>query len=362
MASTRLLMPHGRRRRTRWWRSVRATWRDTMALWHEFRWSIIAFFAVTIGGGFLYGELWVRAGYAPLPFLDLPYIMMGFMVFQPHTDPLPNPELMFFWYVMPLLALLILGRGAADFVRLFFDRSGRRNAWEEAVASTYRNHVIILGIGHLGLRVARTLSGMGFDVVGIDQKAKPELEDELSTMSIPLIMGDGRLPQTLEKAGLRQAQSFIVCTSSDQMNLEVIMRVRDMNPSIRIVARMWEDQFTNQMKQFMGVHTVYSASNLAAPIFAGSAVGVEITQTLMVDGVEYSMIRLQVEPGSFMDGARLGQLQDDNDMDIVLHGRGGHMDVQPDNALTTQGGDTLVIFARHDRIIDLVERNRNKTT
>src|SRR5512147_3034127 len=102
MASTRLLMPHGRRRRTRWWRSIRATWRDTMALWREFHWPIIAFLAVACGGGFLYGELWVRAGYARLPFLDLPYIMLGFMVFQPHTDVLPNPELMVFWYVMPL--------------------------------------------------------------------------------------------------------------------------------------------------------------------------------------------------------------------------------------------------------------------
>lgn len=332
-----------------------------MALWREFHWPILAFLGVTCGGGFLYGVLWARAGYTPLPFIDLPYIIMGFMVFQPHTEPLPNPELMVFWYIMPLMALLIVGRGAADFVRLFFDRSGRRNAWEEAVASTYRNHVIILGIGHVGLRVARTLCGMGFDVVAIDQKTKPEIDDELSAIGIPVIVGDGRLPQTLEKAGLRQAQSFIACTASDQTNLEVIMRVRDMNPGIRIVARMWDDQFTKQMKQFMGVQAVHSASDLAAPIFAGSAVGVEITQTLMVDGVEYSMMRLQVEPGSFLDGTTLGRLQDENDMDIVLHGRGGHFDVQPDNALTAQGGDTLVIFARHDRIIDLVERNRRAT-
>jgi voltage-gated potassium channel len=361
MASTRLLMPHGRRRRTRWWRSMRAVLRDSSALWGEFHWPILAFLLVICGGGFLYGELWVRAGNPRLPYLDLPYIMLEFMVFQPHTDVLPNPELMVFWYVTPLLALLILGRGAADFVRLFFDRSGRRNAWEEAVASTYRNHVIVLGVGHVGLRVARTLSGMGFDVVAIDLKVKPEIDEEMSAIGVPIIVADGRLPQTLEKAGLRQARSFIACTSSDQTNLEVIMRVRDMNPSLRIVARMWDDQFTKQMKQFMGVYAVHSASELAAPVFAGEAVGIEITQTLMVDGQEYSMIRLEVEAGSFWDGVTLGQLQTENDMDIVLHGRGGHIEVQPDNAKIALGGDTLVIFARHDRVIDLVERNRRGT-
>src|SRR5512147_2542178 len=179
MPTARLLLPHGRRRRTRWSRSLRAIWRDSLALWREFRWPIIMFLLVICGGGFVYGELWVRAGYARLPYIDLPYIMLGLMIFQPHTTALPNPELMAFWYIMPLLALLIVGRGAADFVRLFFDRTERRNAWEEAVASTYHNHVIILGIGHVGLRVARTLAGMGFDVVAIDHKVKPETDDEL---------------------------------------------------------------------------------------------------------------------------------------------------------------------------------------
>lgn len=358
MPSTRLLMPHGRRRRTRWWRSLRAILRDTSALWSEFRAPIIAFLAVILGGGFFYGELWAHAGYTRLPYIDLPYIMLGFMVFQPHTEVLPNPELMFFWYVTPLLALLIIGRGAADFVRLFFDRSERRSAWEEAVASTYHDHVIILGIGHVGLRVARTLVGMGFDVVAIDQKVKVDTDEELGKLGIPVIVADGRLPQTLDKAGLREAQAFIACTASDQTNLEVIMRVRDMNPDVRIVARMWDDQFTKQMKQFMGVQSVHSASDLAAPVFAGSAVGIEITQTLQVHGVDYSMIRLKVEPGAFLDGDTIGQLQQANDMDIVLHGRDGNIEVQPDSAQQVQGGDTLVIFARHDRVIDIVQRNR----
>lgn len=353
-------MPHGRRRRTRWWRSLRAIWRDSSALWSEFHWPILAFIGVTTGGGWLYGELWVRAGYERLPMIELPYILLGLMVLQPHTSPLPNPELMIFWYAMPLIGLLIVGRGAADFVRLFFDRSGRRNAWEEAVASTYRNHVIILGMGHVGLRVARTLVGMGFDVVGIDAKSKPEIEDDLAQLGIPLIVADGRSAQTLEKAGLRQANSFVTCTASDQTNLEVIMRVRDMNPNVRIVARMWDDRFTQQMKHFMGVQAVHSASELAAPVFAGAAVGIEITQTLQVHGVDYSMIRLQVESGSFLDQETIGQLQIKNDMDIVLHGRDGSIEVQPNNDLRVQGGDTLVIFARHDRVIDLVERNRRR--
>jgi Trk K+ transport system NAD-binding subunit len=70
------------------------------------------------------------------------------------------------------------------------------------------------------------------------------------------------------------------------------------------------------------------------------------------------MIRLTVEPNSFLDNQPIGKLQRDNDMDIVLHGRDGTVNVQPETSTHVKAGDMLVIFARHDHIIDLVERNR----
>jgi Trk K+ transport system NAD-binding subunit len=338
---------------------LRAAWRDTMALWREFRVPFMLFVLASIAGGYLYGELHVMAGYERIPYSDLPYIMVALMVLETPIDLPREWYLIAFWYVLPPLFLYIVGRGAIDFVRLFFNRSERRNAWEEAVASTYRNHVIVLGVGHVGLRIARTLARMGFEIVAIDLNVTPEKDDELSGLGIPAIVGDGRLPTTLEKAGLLNARALIVCTSNDHVNLEVTMRVRDMNPNIRIVVRMWDDQFAAQLKRFMGVEAVLSASDLAAPVFAGVAVGVEITQTMHINNVDYSMIRLHVEPNSFLEGETVGKLQDDNNMDIVLHGRDGKVEVQPDNNMVVRGGDTLVIFARHDKVIHIVERNRN---
>ncbi|NWF68101.1 MAG: TrkA family potassium uptake protein [Chloroflexi bacterium] len=357
--SARLLTTGQPRRWRRFWRALRAVWRDTSALAREFRRPILLFLVIILGGGLFYRELLAGAGYGYPPLVDMPYIMLRLMVFEPHLETAP-PEIQIiaFWYLMPLLAIYILGRGASDFVRLFFNRDERRDAWREAVASTYRDHIIIVGVGHVGLRVLRTLAQMGFGVVGIDEKAKPELNEEMNAIDVTLLTGDARDRAVLSSAGLRYAQALIVCTASDNVNVEIIMRARDMNPDIRIVARMWDDQFTNQISRFMNVQAVLSASDLAAPAFAGAAVGIEITQTLRIQGVEYSMIRLQVAPGSFLDGQTVGKLQDEHNMDIVLHGRGDDIAVQPDSKMLVRDGDMLVIFARHDRIINLVERNR----
>jgi Trk K+ transport system NAD-binding subunit len=45
---------------------------------------------------------------------------------------------------------------------------------------------------------------------------------------------------------------------------------------------------------------------------------------------------------------------------VVLHERGGAVDVHPPHDLTVRAGDTLVIFARHAQITDIVARKRRR--
>lgn len=355
---SRLISLRERRRLLAFERRLRATWHDTRALWREFRIPIYLFLAVTVGGGFLYGELYYLARGEQIAFIDRPYIMLQLMVLETPEEAPPEWYLIIFWYLLPPVLVFLIGLGAADFVRLFFFRSERHDAWREAVASTYRNHIIVFGAGHVGLRVVRELADMHFDVLVIDNDPDPGVEETLQTLNVPLLIADGRLSATLEKAGLPYADSFVACTGSDHTNLEAIMKARDMNPDVRIVSRVWDDHFAGQITRFLNVQSVLSSSDLSAPAFAGAAVGIEITQTLQVGGVEYSMVRLTVQPGTFMDGAEVGRLQTENDMDIVLHQRSDAVDVQPARHIVVQADDVLVIFASHQMILNVVARNR----
>src|SRR5690606_11172155 len=213
--------PTSRRRRMR---ILRAAWRDTSALWSEFRRPIIAFIGATIGGGWLYGDLMVYAGYPRPPCVDLPYMMVALMVFESFTEIPPEPYLIAFGYIMPLVALYVIGQGVTDFLRLFFNRGERRSAWEEALASTYRNHIIVMGMGHIGTRVTHMLTEIGAEIVAVDIDPTNHPIDVFEDLKVPLIVGDGRKLETLEKAGLRYAQALIICTANDFLNMEVCVR------------------------------------------------------------------------------------------------------------------------------------------
>lgn len=357
MSRTQLIGNSHIRTTSRWRRNLRAGWHDTQALLREFRWPLVAIFVSLFIGGWVYGELMVVAGYERLPYVDLPYIMLALMVLETPIDLPRETYLIMFWYLQPIIGVYIVGRGAVDFFRLFFNRNERRNAWELAVASTYRNHVIMIGVGHVGLRVCRTLTQMGFELVAVDHELEMEAEEELSQLHIPVIRGDARQSLILRDAGLAHAQACIICTSDDHINLEVTMRVRDLNEQVRIVTRMWDGRFAEQLKRFLNVE-VLSASDLAAPAFAGTAVGIDIAQTVKVGGDDYSMIRLIVTPGSFMDGRTIDFLQDDENMDIVLHGRPDEPAVvHPPGDIVVSGRDTLVLFAHHSKITTIVARN-----
>lgn len=352
------------RREPRWIRRLQAIWRDTKALWNEFRTSIVIFLVVTIIGGQIYGVLHNRSGLEPpIAPIDRPYVIMQLMVLSPPPDYEATPDewyLIIFWYALPPILALIVGSGVSDFARLFFDRSKRYDAWREALASTYRHHIIVFGAGHVGLRIMRVLNDtLNADVVAIDYAPRHEAEKFLQDRRIPLIRGDGTELDTLQKAGVTHADAFIACTGDDHTNLEAIMRVRSMNRSLRIVARMWDNQFADQLRDYLKVQAVLSSSDISAPVFAGVALGIETTQSLEIRGESFSTIRLTINEGSFLNGQTVGNLQEQNDIDVVLHAPNGlPAEVQPSKHAKLRAGDELVVFGLTERVLKMAARNK----
>ena len=321
---------------------------------------ILGFLFLLLAGGLVYGEVYEALRGVAMPLVERPYVILQLMILEAPEEVPPELALVVFWYLVPLGSLILFGLGAADFIDLVFNRDDRRNPWAEALALTYRNHVIVLGAGHVGQRVIRDLVAMDLEVVAIDNSPSAMAKKRLGEMGVPIIQADGRLPETLEKARLSKALAFVACTGKDQANMEAIMKVRYGQPDIRIVGRMWDHQFAEQLERFLEVDSVLSSADLAAPAFAGAAIGVDITQTLQIDGVAYSTLRLTVGEGSFLAGNTVGHLQTEHEMDIVLVDHAGVPSVQPSRDLEVSVGDSVVFFARHDRVLEVLSLNMGK--
>ena len=138
---------------------------------------------------------------------------------------------------------------------------------QRALASTLRHHVIVCGLGRVGLRVAQRLVASGTQVVIVEAAWGSEYVPDAVDMAIPVIAGDATRSATLEKAGIQRAKGVIACIDGDLTNLEIALLARSIRKDIRVIVRSFRDDFDRGLERRYGPQTAFSASALAAPTF-----------------------------------------------------------------------------------------------
>ena len=184
--------------------------------------------------------------------------------------PSDDPYLQIIWIVFPLLGLIIIGNGFAAMgsVLKYGDRTTQE--WNREMAKLMKNHIIIVGIGNVGLKVLKQMiKRREDDIVVIDDEDDSNREEELLQIKkdIPLIQMDATREDVLEMAGVREACCILLLIDNDLVNMKIALMAKKLNPKIRVVARMYDLKFGKQVKQNYGVDEVISTSSIAAPFF-----------------------------------------------------------------------------------------------
>lgn len=131
-------------------------------------------------------------------------------------------------------------------------------------------HIVVVGLGEVGSETVRELERLGASPVVIDDQAENPNRDALTRRSV-VIRGDARTQGTLERANIAEADTLLVLTGNDAVNLSVALAAKQMNPRIKTVIRVFDHAFAGKVEQGLGVTDAISVADIAAPHFAGSA-------------------------------------------------------------------------------------------
>lgn len=225
-----------------------------------------------------------------------------------------------------------------------------------AVASTFNRHVVLIGMGHLGYRVVKKLHELEQDVVVISLDTKIDLVESIRALGIPVIQDDGTRESVLDAAGVRSARAILLCTQNDSLNLQMAVKARSLNPQIQVVIRIFDDDFADALQKQFG-YTALSATGMAAPIFASAATNVDVTPPITIEGVPHSLARLQVNPGSRLEGMQVGQVEQRFNISVVLIIHAGISDFHPAGTARLEAGDKLAVLGHPEEISILVNFN-----
>jgi voltage-gated potassium channel len=330
------------------WHLVRATLRDWWVLWREFRAPLFLFLLINGVVAFLFYTYYTHPDYSGgIDFDEALFAVLSLNVFQAML-PIPSGSghwLVVFYFLMPIVGRVLAGQGLANFLTMLFNRRARGAAWLEAIASTYRNHIVVCGLGHVGSRVTESLLNSGSEVVGIEQDPHTGLAERVHGWGVPIIEGDIRQREVLRKAGVARARAVVICTNNDLANLDAAMHCRELNPSVRLVLRLFDPELAYRVKDVFAIDEAFSASALAAPIFAGAALEVEVGQTFAIDNDVVSVGRLTIQPGSRLHGCTVGSLEDHFDCSVISHDRNGQRDMHPRDTIELCPADRIIVLA-----------------
>jgi Trk K+ transport system NAD-binding subunit len=212
-----------------------------------------------------------------------------------------------------------------------------------------QNHIVVVGFGRIGQRVATMLREFKQPIVVITER--PEVAPLLP--KVPVIMGD--VITALPKVNLATAKSVIVVTDDQMLNLEVALMARSaaqqLDRSIDLVIRTYDQRFRDNLSDFLPDAKALAAYELAAEAFAGAAFGENILGLFRLNDQTILVTEYQITEGDTLIHKSLFQIAYGYGVIPIFHQRANqtaedHMEsLLPTDERQLHEGDRLVVLS-----------------
>lgn len=223
--------------------------------------------------------------------------------------------------------------------------SQRRSAPRQP-GSGVRGHVIVIGLGNVGTRVATLIQQLGIPVVCIEREASARGIPAVRALDIPVLTGEAPLEHHLRQARVHRARAVIALTGDDAANLEACLEARAVAPDVRIVLRLFDDDFASHLYESFTNAASRSVSYLAAPAFAAALMGREVIGTLSVLRHVVLIAEFVAEEGSEFVGRTLHDLEAAGEIRVIAVRSAAARDYlwRPDHGRHIGVGDRYVLL------------------
>jgi len=326
--------------------------------------ALFALFTVVIGSTLIL-RLAYRLGGHHIPLLDAVYFTAETVTTVNYGDfSFRNQSP---WLMIGAIVLMLLG---ALFVAVFFamltdmlvsrrieESLGRRRI------TGLRGHVLVIGLGSVGMQVLSRLAAAGSDVVVVEKHDGNRHLSQARALGVPVVIADATLPETLESVSLASASAVAVLTSDDLANLETGLAVRD-QLGIRwertpVVLRMFDPQLARSIRHNFGFRNVRSTAALAAPWFVGAALGLDVLNTFYVGDEPLLVARLKVTRGGGLDGLAMQDLGARTRILAISRTFGqGYLEHPPRRGTRLRAGDEAYLIGPYEELLAVLRRDR----
>ena len=197
---------------------------------------------------------------------------------------------------------------------------------------------------------------MGEQLAVIEFNADTDTIASIRKLGIPVIHDDATRPASLEAANIKDARTIILASQNDAMNLQIALKARSINPKIQVVIRIFDEDFAHALQDQFGFIAL-SATEMAAPVFAAAAAGVDVTNPISIEGQLLSLARLTIKPTSAIANKTVGYVEDNYHLNVVLLRHDHQSEMHPTDRSMIHAGDTLAVLGGPEELDRLMHDN-----
>jgi CPA2 family monovalent cation:H+ antiporter-2 len=292
--------------------------------------------------------------------------------------------------LQPMLAAMIVSMLATPFIIAASDRIVLRLSraeWMQRSLELHRvavqsleaeRHVIIVGYGRNGQRLARLLDAEGVRYVALD--LDPERVREAAAAGDTVVFADGLRREALVAAGISRAAAVVLTFADAAIAARMLAHLHDLNPSVPVIVRARDEADIAALTAAGASEVVPEAfeSGLMLASHTLVWVGVPLSRVMrrvsQVRGERYGLLRglfqgrdepdsgahlhsVTLDPGARAIGKSLGELDLQVQVQAVRR-RGVKARLSAAEAGVLEAGDVVVLLGTPEALADAEERLR----
>jgi voltage-gated potassium channel Kch len=133
-----------------------------------------------------------------------------------------------------------------------------------ARAAPARHHVLLVGFGQVGFRLAQELHRRNVAVLGVERDPDAPCVRLARGAGIPVAIGRGDDRETLERLGIRRCAAVAAVTSDDLVNVAVGLAASDLAPGVPLVLRLGDGEVAAETDSLLHLGGICDAHKIAA--------------------------------------------------------------------------------------------------
>lgn len=149
------------------------------------------------------------------------------------------------------------------------------------------DHVVVVGLGQVGLRLCLLLRELDVPVVAIESNPDVDYVARAKNYGIPVVIGSGSSGFVLRRVSLRHARALAAVTSDEVENIAIVAAAHGEREQLRTLLRAGRGEVRNETRALLKLGVVRDVYRIGGTLLAAAALGSDACEAFLHEQTVY---------------------------------------------------------------------------